>query len=211
MNFLRLTRSRKQDSGSLHPPLPPPPSTGFDDLPRDVVFYLCHFLDAKSLLKLGQSSKSTYILLANEDFWKKIFIQNYGSMIESYEDEFEKRTPPKRKISYCFWREKYCLFLKTVNGTSWKPTNREIPPKTFIAKYGWDRGKANSQPPLLKIAIVGDCGIGKSATTIQFVQNQWFSEYDPTIECSYRKQILIEENPAVLDILDTADCDEFSY
>ncbi|CAO1378691.1 unnamed protein product [Diamesa hyperborea] len=61
-----------------------------------------------------------------------------------------------------------------------------------------------------KLVIVGSGGVGKSAITIQFIQ-QWFaSDYDPTIEDSYTKQVVIDDIPAKLDILDTAGQEEFS-
>ena len=38
-----------------------------------------------------------------------------------------------------------------------------------------------------KLVIVGGGGVGKSALTIQFIQNHFIDEYDPTIEDSYSK------------------------
>ncbi|GAM21906.1 hypothetical protein SAMD00019534_050810 [Acytostelium subglobosum LB1] len=63
---------------------------------------------------------------------------------------------------------------------------------------------------LLKLVIVGDGGVGKSALTIQLTQNQFIAEYDPTIENSYRKQVIIDEEVYMLDILDTAGQEEYS-
>lgn len=37
-------------------------------------------------------------------------------------------------------------------------------------------------------------GVGKSALTIQLIQNHFVDEYDPTIEDSYRKQVSIDTN-----------------
>ena len=61
-----------------------------------------------------------------------------------------------------------------------------------------------------EVAIVGEGGVGKSAITIQFVQNYFVDEYDPTIEDSYRKFLTVDEQPIVLDLLDTAGQEEFS-
>jgi small GTP-binding protein len=61
-----------------------------------------------------------------------------------------------------------------------------------------------------KLVVVGGGGVGKSALTIQFIQSHFVEEYDPTIEDSYRKQCVIDEEVAVLDILDTAGQEEFS-
>ena len=61
-----------------------------------------------------------------------------------------------------------------------------------------------------KIAVVGDGGVGKSALTMQFVQNYCPEDYDPTIEDSYRKQSLIDDEHCMLQILDCAGEEEFS-
>eukprot|EP01111_Echinosteliopsis_oligospora_P007380 TRINITY_DN222_c2_g1_i1.p1 TRINITY_DN222_c2_g1~~TRINITY_DN222_c2_g1_i1.p1 ORF type:complete len:188 (+),score=44.89 TRINITY_DN222_c2_g1_i1:117-680(+) len=61
-----------------------------------------------------------------------------------------------------------------------------------------------------KLVIVGGGGVGKSALTIQFIQNHFIDEYDPTIEDSYRKQVTIDEETCLLDILDTAGQEEYS-
>ena len=61
-----------------------------------------------------------------------------------------------------------------------------------------------------KIVVVGGGGVGKSALTIQFIQNHFIQEYDPTIEDSYRKQVCIDGETCLMDILDTAGQDEYS-
>ena len=60
-----------------------------------------------------------------------------------------------------------------------------------------------------KLVIVGDTGVGKSALTIQFIQSQFVGDYDPTIEDSYRKQVTIDGEICLVDILDTAINDEY--
>ena len=55
-----------------------------------------------------------------------------------------------------------------------------------------------------KLVVVGAGGVGKSALTIQLIQNHFVDEYDPTIEDSYRKQVVIDGETCLLDILDTA-------
>jgi len=61
-----------------------------------------------------------------------------------------------------------------------------------------------------KLVVVGGGGVGKSALTIQFIQSQFVDEYDPTIEDSYRKQCTVDEEVAMLDVLDTAGQEEYS-
>jgi len=60
-----------------------------------------------------------------------------------------------------------------------------------------------------KLVVVGGGGVGKSALTIQYVSKHFVTEYDPTIEDSYRKQVVIDEMTTVLDILDTAGQEEY--
>lgn len=58
--------------------------------------------------------------------------------------------------------------------------------------------------------VVGGGGVGKSALTLQFIQSHFVDEYDPTIEDSYRKQCAIDDEIALLDVLDTAGQEEYS-
>lgn len=58
--------------------------------------------------------------------------------------------------------------------------------------------------------MVGGGGVGKSALTIQLIQSHFVDEYDPTIEDSYRKQCVVDDQVALLDVLDTAGQEEYS-
>jgi len=61
-----------------------------------------------------------------------------------------------------------------------------------------------------KLVVMGSGGVGKSALTVRFVTADFPEEYDPTIEDSYRKTLSLDEQPCVLEILDTAGQEEFS-
>ena len=52
--------------------------------------------------------------------------------------------------------------------------------------------------------------MGKSALTIRLIQDQFVDEYEPTIEDSYRKHAIVDEESCVLDVLDTAGQEEYS-
>ncbi|KAF5347422.1 hypothetical protein D9758_011261 [Tetrapyrgos nigripes] len=60
-----------------------------------------------------------------------------------------------------------------------------------------------------KLVVFGDGAVGKSALTIQFFKGRFIDEYDPTLEDSYRKECLIDDEVAVLDVLDTAGQEEY--
>uniref|UniRef100_A0A1I7S9Z4 Ras family protein n=1 Tax=Bursaphelenchus xylophilus TaxID=6326 RepID=A0A1I7S9Z4_BURXY len=71
----------------------------------------------------------------------------------------------------------------------------------------------NNLPPQrtpLRIVLLGLGGVGKSAITIQFVQQYFIHDYDPTIADSYAKQCYVDENMWKLEVLDTAGQDEFA-
>lgn len=61
-----------------------------------------------------------------------------------------------------------------------------------------------------KLVIVGAGGVGKSALTIQLIKNYFEPFYDPTIEDSYKKQVIVDGEVCHLDILDTAGQEEYS-
>lgn len=52
--------------------------------------------------------------------------------------------------------------------------------------------------PEYRVVILGSGGVGKSAITVQFVQNHFVEEYDPTIEDSYRKQVVVQGIPTAM-------------
>ena len=77
-----------------------------------------------------------------------------------------------------------------------------------------------------KLVVLGTGGVGKSALTVQFVQNIFVERYDPTIEDSYRKQVRkeskwvvnkggeiqveVDGKQCMLEILDTAGTEQFA-
>jgi len=63
---------------------------------------------------------------------------------------------------------------------------------------------------LYKLVVLGDGGVGKTALTIQLCLNHFVETYDPTIEDSYRKQVVIDDRACVLEVLDTAGQEEYT-
>jgi GTPase KRas protein len=63
---------------------------------------------------------------------------------------------------------------------------------------------------LYRLVVLGDGGVGKTALTIQLCLNHFVESYDPTIEDSYRKQVVIDEQPCILEVLDTAGQEEYT-
>eukprot|EP01103_Thecamoeba_quadrilineata_P005170 TRINITY_DN14_c0_g2_i1.p1 TRINITY_DN14_c0_g2~~TRINITY_DN14_c0_g2_i1.p1 ORF type:complete len:184 (-),score=37.37 TRINITY_DN14_c0_g2_i1:127-678(-) len=64
--------------------------------------------------------------------------------------------------------------------------------------------------PDYKVVVLGTGGVGKSALTVQFVQGIFVEKYDPTIEDSYRKQVEVDGEQYMLEILDTAGTEQFT-
>jgi len=63
---------------------------------------------------------------------------------------------------------------------------------------------------VVKLCCLGDGGVGKTSITIQLCSNHFVEMYDPTIEDSYRKQMVIDDEAAMLEILDTAGQEELT-
>merc|ERR1712106_431909 len=61
-----------------------------------------------------------------------------------------------------------------------------------------------------RIVVLGDGGVGKSALTLQYVQHNFIDYHDPTIEDAYQQRTVIDFEPCLLDILDTAGQVEFT-
>lgn len=62
----------------------------------------------------------------------------------------------------------------------------------------------------ISFQVLGSGGVGKSALTVQFVQGIFVEKYDPTIEDSYRKQVEVDGQQCMLEILDTAGTEQFT-
>ena len=58
--------------------------------------------------------------------------------------------------------------------------------------------------------VLGDGGVGKSALTLQYVQNNFLDYHDPTIEDAYVHRTTVDGQACLLDILDTAGQAEFT-
>ncbi|KAI0171315.1 ras-like GTPase Ras2 [Pestalotiopsis sp. NC0098] len=63
---------------------------------------------------------------------------------------------------------------------------------------------------LYKLVVLGDGGVGKTALTIQLCLQHFVETYDPTIEDSYRKQVVIDGQACMLEVLDTAGQEEYT-
>lgn len=63
---------------------------------------------------------------------------------------------------------------------------------------------------LFKLVVMGDGGVGKTALVIQLALNHFVETYDPTIEDSYSKRAVIDEQECMIEILDTAGQEEYT-
>ncbi|KAF0975042.1 hypothetical protein FDP41_005795 [Naegleria fowleri] len=137
----------------------------------------------------SHSSSSMMITNYMNDLWWRIF-QKYCSTLEMQqvtEMNLLKEQMLKKGMKRCV-----SLFLK-VRGTWLKK------------RKGIDVNRTEE----CKVVVLGDGGVGKSGLVIQFIMGQFIEEYDPTIEDSYRKQMEVDGNLAILDILDTAGLEEY--
>ena len=78
-----------------------------------------------------------------------------------------------------------------------------------MGKMGTEKQEPAQHQILYSLAVVGPGAVGKSSITLQFIQQSFTDEYDPTIEDQHRKQTVVDDECAMLDILDTAGQEEY--
>jgi len=61
-----------------------------------------------------------------------------------------------------------------------------------------------------KLIVMGSGGVGKSSITARYVRGEFKELYDPTVEDSYNKDVVMDGKHIQLQILDTAGQDEYS-
>ena len=61
-------------------------------------------------------------------------------------------------------------------------------------KYYYDDDDDNKEEQEVKIIVIGGGGVGKSALTIRFLTGTYYTDWDPTIEDSYRKPYVLMIN-----------------
>nr|XP_028562529.1 ras-like protein family member 12 [Podarcis muralis] len=62
-------------------------------------------------------------------------------------------------------------------------------------------------PQECNVAILGCQGSGKSALTVKFLTKRFISEYDPNLEDTYASEEVVDQQPVLLKVMDTADQD----
>eukprot|EP01095_Lingulamoeba_sp_RSL-Kostka_P000216 TRINITY_DN1033_c0_g2_i1.p1 TRINITY_DN1033_c0_g2~~TRINITY_DN1033_c0_g2_i1.p1 ORF type:complete len:196 (-),score=52.18 TRINITY_DN1033_c0_g2_i1:259-846(-) len=64
-------------------------------------------------------------------------------------------------------------------------------------------------PSCYDVVVLGTANVGKSCLVIRFIRGKFVEDYDPTIEDSYRHCMTVDERECVIDVLDTAGCEEY--
>ncbi|VEN56511.1 unnamed protein product [Callosobruchus maculatus] len=72
-------------------------------------------------------------------------------------------------------------------------------PKSSLVKLG-----LYPKPKTLKVMVLGQCGVGKSAMVVRFITRRYIGEYDPTLEKIYSFHTVIDNEMVYFEILDTA-------
>ncbi|KAM6981450.1 ras-like protein family member 12 [Aplochiton taeniatus] len=61
--------------------------------------------------------------------------------------------------------------------------------------------------PECNLVVLGVMGSGKSALTVKFLTRRFISEYDPYLEDTYSSEEIVDQQPVVVKVMDTADQD----
>jgi len=60
-----------------------------------------------------------------------------------------------------------------------------------------------------RLVVLGSGGVGKTALAVQFTLNHYVESCDPTIEDSYQIQLLVDNRPCFIEVIDTAGAEEY--
>lgn len=72
------------------------------------------------------------------------------------------------------------------------------------------KGLGAEPSDLEELVVVGSGGVGKSCLTVRFLKDEFTSDYDPTIEENYRKNIVVDNSSCTVNIIDTAGQHEYT-
>lgn len=72
-------------------------------------------------------------------------------------------------------------------------------PKSSLAKLGF-----HPRQKSLKVMVLGQGGVGKTAMVVRFITRRYIGEYDPSLEKIYTYHTVIDNEMLCFDVLDTA-------
>eukprot|EP01084_Bolivina_argentea_P278567 475943_1 len=123
---------------------------------------------------------------------------------------------PTKYNKYKSSNDEAYLVTENENNLCLVPKNLQVFETNFKAKILNAAGKAkpiyvpsSNKHGKINIVVMGAGAIGKTSLIKKFVKGVFTYEYDPTKQQVYRKQIVVGNRPAMLNILDTAGQDEF--
>eukprot|EP01127_Copromyxa_protea_P001894 TRINITY_DN1179_c2_g2_i1.p1 TRINITY_DN1179_c2_g2~~TRINITY_DN1179_c2_g2_i1.p1 ORF type:complete len:354 (-),score=42.41 TRINITY_DN1179_c2_g2_i1:235-1296(-) len=165
----------------------------FGLLPSEVKILLASFLDYRSLATLSSLNKEWYIIGSTDNLWKAQF-EHYTSQIYG-SPNVRIVSIPQETVS---WKEK---MKESILSTpfKWIPTGRE---------------RTNDFKPIpgtiMKVALLGMGGAGKTAFIKRWISDIYTEEYDPTVEDTYLKEVVIDDVAITFQVWDTSGVEEFS-
>ncbi|XP_062327333.1 ras-related and estrogen-regulated growth inhibitor-like isoform X1 [Osmerus eperlanus] len=83
--------------------------------------------------------------------------------------------------------------------------------ETMTTNFGLSKTlrRSGSHPSrTVRIVILGQAAVGKTAMAVRFITKRFIGEYDPTLETIYRHEMCISGDVAQFEILDTAGQEE---
>eukprot|EP01119_Soliformovum_irregulare_P002187 TRINITY_DN1241_c0_g2_i3.p1 TRINITY_DN1241_c0_g2~~TRINITY_DN1241_c0_g2_i3.p1 ORF type:complete len:622 (-),score=127.03 TRINITY_DN1241_c0_g2_i3:178-2043(-) len=175
----------------------------FTIFPRDILMEILAYLPAEDLCQVGRVNKFFRYSRYNESLWRGHLLEIVGQEeMQILDGEFENFKLKENGYYFNNYSKEMQRKIRIVS------EKRKLQLAKFIPKLFPEDSTGN---PDIKMVVVGDGGVGKSAMTIMLIQQHFVDEYDPTIEDSYRKQIKLQDQPIfAVDILDTAGPEEFS-
>eukprot|EP01060_Flectonema_neradi_P004953 TRINITY_DN13277_c3_g1_i3.p1 TRINITY_DN13277_c3_g1~~TRINITY_DN13277_c3_g1_i3.p1 ORF type:complete len:526 (+),score=73.14 TRINITY_DN13277_c3_g1_i3:63-1640(+) len=73
-----------------------------------------------------------------------------------------------------------------------------------------DQHQVEPQATSCKVVVIGAGNVGKSALSVQYVQDTFVSDYDPNICDTYKKQDKVDSHTCFMEVVDMAGQDEYA-
>ncbi|KAL6080144.1 RAS1 protein [Balamuthia mandrillaris] len=105
------------------------------------------------------------------------------------------------------WKDKYFGPVRTAKKIEWSSHSHHKPPTYRKSSHNHLHRQRLAQ---YNVVMVGPGGCGRNAFVVHYVQGSFIEKYDPVIEDSFRKMIVVDGVEVVLDLVVTAGQEEYS-
>jgi len=149
-------------------------------------YILAKYITAADMHSLGLVCKRFATMGRSNTFWQSLLLRKNVNI----SDETKARVKD--------WKDYYLTWL----GSKGRVSLQKIYSQEYLQSL-------HGLKDPIKMIMLGNTGVGKSALVCQYVCGKFVERYDPTIEDSFKKEFQIEKSKLMFEILDTSRMERF--